>query len=244
MEKVVVGWPDGGSVASLFCTSMLAMLHYELSEPDDRYEIESFSARTSIYIQENRNNLVHTLLKTDADWLLQIDGDESFPRHLLRRLMITADADERPVVVGLYTNTAVVDAEDGSIQLVNCVYREHENGQYQNVNPPEHMMPFQVDAAGTGVMLCHRRVFEALEYPWFWMELFEDEDGKRQMMNEDLGFCRSVRAAGFPIWCDPLAEVVHWKNLPLVPSTTREYLKNADKVFTDMSALHEKGVEF
>lgn len=234
-EKVIVGWPDGGSVASLFCQSMLALSAFELTAPSDRYALDGFSSRSGLYVQENRNGIVKALLDSDADWLLQLDGDESFQPYLLRQLMEIADAATRPIVVGLYTNVSVVDSDQGSIQIVNCIYEEAENGQYRPVEPPSDLAPFRVAAAGTGVMLTHRSVFEAMEYPWFWLEMFENEDGTRQLMNEDLAFCRSATVErGYPIWCVPLAEVTHWKTLPLVPSTTRTFLNEADQVFSSM----------
>lgn len=235
-QKVVVGWPDGGNVASLFAQSLLGFQAFEMLHPNDDYEVVQYSARSGLYVQENRNRLVKALLEEGADWLLQLDGDESFQPYLLRQLMQTADSVERPIVVGLYTNLGGIDDRTGAITLINCIYKEAEDGRYTAVDPPEDLQPFEVAAAGTGVMLCHRSVFEKLEYPWFWVDLYENEDGSTQMMNEDLGFCRAARVAGFPIWCNPLAEVVHWKSLPLVPSTVRQYLRETERVFSDMAS--------
>jgi len=222
-------------VCTGFCESLLGLQAFETLDPAEDYAITQFSSRSGLYVQENRNKLVKALLSEGADWLLQLDGDESFQPYLLRQLMQTADAEVKPIVVGLYSNLGGTDAMGGT-QVINCIYAEAEDGRYRAVDPPETLQPFEVDAAGTGVMLCHRSVFEAMEYPWFWVDLFEHSDGTRQMMNEDLGFCRAARCAGFPIWCNPQAEAAHWKVLPLLPSTMRGFLKNADQVFADMSA--------
>lgn len=234
----MVGWADGGTVHSSFMLSMLGLVDLERANPSDTYALGEVIHETGLYVQENRNNLVRRFLASGSEWLLQLDGDESFRPELLRILMRTA-ADHR-IVTGIYSNVAMVNADgaDGGVQIVNCIYGMTENGDYVSLEPPETMLPFEIDAAGTGIMLVHRDVFEALTDPWFWVEMFEQPDGSRQFMNEDIAFCRSARVEGFEIWCDPLAEVIHWKTLPLMPSTVRTYLREAEHVFDEMSATN------
>lgn len=239
-EKVVVAWPDGGSVSGSFAHSMLALYEFERSNPNDRYEMLPPYRHSSLYVQENRNNIVRTALEIEADWLLQLDGDESFRPELLRVLMRTSDRETRPIVAGLYSNVGVIDEDNasGGIVILNCAYNEVEDGQYAPIEVPEHMTPFQVSAVGSGILLAHTDVYRAIPQPWFWIEWFErlDENGEqvRQIMNEDIAFCRRAREAGYDIWVDPLAECIHWKALPLMPSTMRTYLREAEQVFVSM----------
>jgi GT2 family glycosyltransferase len=233
----MVGWSDNGSVHGIFAFSLLRMQQMELALPSDEYDFVMPQRTSGLYVQQNRNELVKTLLDSDADWLLQLDGDESFRPELLRMMMRTASENFRPIVVGLYSNVSSIDASgvDGGIMINNMIYGETEHGEYMPIEPPEDLVPFEVHAAGTGVMLVHRRVFETIEEPWFWVEMFQSPaKADWQFMNEDIAFCRKAREAGFKIWCDPLAEVVHWKTMPLMPSTTRTYLKEADRVFSEM----------
>ena len=225
-EKVFVGWPDGGSVNARFAMSMINLHRFELQEPDGRYEVIEPGHDSSIYIQENRNALVRRAKFHKADWLLQIDADESFSPNLLRQLMRTADKLTRPIVAGTYANIGRVS--ENNVEVLDCVYREVADGQYMTMQIPDDMQPFKCDAVGTGVFLTHMSVFERMKYPWFWCDLFLDPTkDDPQFMNEDIGFCRNAREHGYHIWVDPMAEVIHWKVVPLSPSTTRKFIEKA-----------------
>lgn len=238
-DKVFVGWPDGGSVNARFALSMINLHRYELMEPSGQYEVMEPGHDSSIYIQENRNALVRRAKFHGADWLLQIDADESFQPNLLRQIMKTADKITRPIVVGLYANIGRVG--ENNVEVIDCIYREAPDGQYMTINPPDDMQPFQVDAAGTGIILTHMSVFEKMKYPWFWCDLFQDPNKEEpQFINEDIGFCRYARDNGYEIWCDPLAEAVHWKTVPLSPSTLRKFIKDAWNAKESMVARAEE----
>jgi len=73
---------------------------------------------------------------------------------------------------------------------------------------PDH--PFQVVAAGSGGMLIRRHVLTALGYPYF-----ESSDGV--YLNEDLEFCRRIRALGFEVWCDPNNMLGHIGSIGIWP---------------------------
>jgi hypothetical protein len=231
-QRVMVGWTDGGHVDGKFAKALLDLQRYELLVPSPDYEVVDFNHTQSIYITENRNNLVKMAQTVKADWLFQLDGDESFQPDVLRTLMQTAHPVEKPLVVGLYSNIANFhEVGHGSFDVVDMIFCEVGNGAYRNVRPPDDMRPFQVDAAGTGIMLAHMSVFEKIGYPWFHLYYIEVENApeKMQFMNEDIAFCRVAREAGFPIWCNPMAEATHWKTVPLLPSTLRHFMNKVRK---------------
>jgi hypothetical protein len=234
-QRVVIGWPDGGSVTGVFALSLIELFRYELENQNDCYEVLRPVRQSSLYIQNNRNNLVRDAKVLQADWLLQVDGDHSFAPGMLRQLMSTADALTRPIVVGLYSNLAGISGI-GGVHVIDCVYGEADNGQYRALSVPADEQPFEADAAGSGVLLTHMSVFEKLKFPWFWVELFQDT-GKEdpQPMNEDIAFCRYARSQGLPIWCDPRPDITHWKTLPLTPSTMRKFIERAEAAKERMS---------
>ena len=241
-QRVLIGWPDGGSNSSMFTKAVLDLQRFELLNPSPDYELIDIDHYSSIYIAENRNQLVKLAKKVKADWLLQLDGDESFKPELLRMLMQTADQEAHPIVVGLYSNIANFhEVGEGSFDVVDCIYAEQPNGAYFNARPPEDLQPFKIDAAGTGVFLTHMRVFDVIEEPWFWLDYIHVKGAEKpQFMNEDLAFCRVAREHGFPIWCVPLAEVTHWKTIPLVPSSLRHFMAMKRKAQLEMTGKVEE----
>jgi GT2 family glycosyltransferase len=174
-----------------------------------------------------------------ADWLLQCDGDEGFQPTLLRQLMQTAQTHKAPIVFGLYSNVMKAPGDvEGGFYHVDMIFREVETGEYKNIAPPSDSRPFQVDAAGSGVLLTRLDVFDKISWPWFWLDLIHPEGkAKPQIMNEDISFCRAAREAGFPLWCDPLAEATHHKTISLPPSSFGRFVERALRVEKEMQKL-------
>jgi hypothetical protein len=231
MTKVMIGYADGGKVDSEFSICVADLMWFELKNPTSAYEILPFQHAKDIYPPENRNRLVRKAFDLGADWLLQIDPDETFAPHTLRIMMRTAHELTRPVVTGHYANIANMDFDgNGAFTVCDMVFEEGENGMYRNVIPSGDMQPFPVAACGTGMFLTHMSVYNQIPYPWYELAYFKSsEQDELQPMNEDIDFCRKLRMAGYEIWCDPMAEVTHWKTVPLKPSTTRKWLEESMK---------------
>jgi hypothetical protein len=71
----------------------------------------------------------------------------------------------------------------------------------------------EVDSTGTAGMLIHRRVFDALEPPWFWHG--EGKDGF--YLADDIFFCARAREAGFKIHVDTSTVISHLAVLEVAP---------------------------
>lgn len=236
MDKVFIGFPTGGMCRASFTKSLCDLAIFELTAKNDKYEIINPDYTESIYISENRNELVYKAREAKADWLLSIDTDNGFPQILLRVLMRTADPITRPVIFGLYSNIGRVNA-DNSWEMLDAVYAETEDGTYRNIIPGEATEPFAVDAAGTGVLLVHMSVFEKYEYPWFFTPYFSNPTtGEKQFMNEDIAWCRTVRELGVPLYCDPMVDLIHWKTIPLLTSQYKALYDKALAVKKEMDA--------
>jgi hypothetical protein len=225
-ERIMIGFPHGGKVDGRFTESLADLIFFELNRPSEKYELVRVKGIGSVYVEDNRNDLVEVAKEEGVDWLFQLDTDESFKPDLLRLIMRTAEPVKRPFIVGLYANTAATP--DGEFMVVDHIFGETENGDYKPAKVPENLQPFRVDAAGTGVFLTHMSMYEKMMPPWYWLEkIWVRGKVKPQTMNEDIAFCRKAREVGYEIWCDPLAEVVHWKNVPLVSSNMRTFLQAA-----------------
>lgn len=143
--------------------------------------VEWFSG--SVDVPLNRNMLAGHFL---GDWLLMIDDDQLFTPDLLIRLLRHFDNDAVDVVVPLILkkkpphDPALAAERDGSAALWSVPLTDQRGLQ-------------PVDAAGTGVMLVRRRVFERVAHPWF------ERNGT---IGNDYYFCQKARAAGCGVYCD------------------------------------------
>ena len=68
-----------------------------------------------------------------------------------------------------------------------------------------------VEYTGMGWMLMKKDVIEQLKYPWFYHELYKN-DNFVEMLSEDVSFCRNLKKAGFDIYVDLDVRVGHYKS--------------------------------
>lgn len=168
-------------------------------------------------VDDGRNLAVRLFLETKCEWLLQVDDDmglhpQTLQRLASRRVDVVAgmcSTRTRPPIVGIY-RVIEEKGEDGR-ELAEMQRRATfdwllAHGEALGTAPvvmepsPADAM-VEVDLIGTGCLLVNRRVFEALEDPWFVC-------GKTKS-GEDFYFARSVREAGFQMWIDRSVVVGH-----------------------------------
>ena len=154
-----------------------------------------------------RNTVVRALEK---DWLFFMDSDQTFHPDTLMRLLSW----DLPVISGLYFKSPGKPVphvykyawKDGGHLYIGMVdeifkylsrYKDTLKGSLPAiVLPTQREDLIECDGIGAGCLLVHRRVFEAIEPPWF-------EYTKDSNLGEDFDFCRKVIQAGFKIYVDP-----------------------------------------
>jgi len=72
----------------------------------------------------------------------------------------------------------------------------------------------EVDSTGTAGMCISRKVFDAIEPPWFWHG--EDQETGTYVA-DDIFFCAQARAAGFRIYVDTSTIISHMAVLDVLP---------------------------
>lgn len=164
-------------------------------------------------LSRQRNEIVkHFLDETSTEWLLMIDSDEQMPVAAFDKLVASAHAVERPVVAGLYFGTW-----PGNLipQPVPHLYRAADDGvSVVPVSDYPRDQLIEIDAAGTGCILVHRSVLDAIREQatehegrdWCW---FRDLPLAGLWLGEDLYFCRRIRALGFKIHAHTGAVLQH-----------------------------------
>lgn len=165
-----------------------------------------------------RNQIIE---KLERDWVFFMDSDQTFPPETLERLISW----DLPIVSGLYFKSpgkpvphaykfmweeakkypeGSEQADHFYMSLINEVFNyllrfreEMKHGTPLGaVLPAKREDLIECDGVGGGCLLIHRRVFEAIEKPWF-------KCNPGTFIGEDFYFCRKAQAAGFKIYLDP-----------------------------------------
>ena len=158
-------------------------------------------------VAANFNNGIREMLANpDYQWAWIMGDDHGFDDTTLLRLL-DRDLD---IVVPLVVRRQA--------PFIPVLFREPYDDTPFGQFPPYHWheLPphglFEVFTAGSAGMLIKRRVFEAMEDPWF-------ETGKmgREMTNEDTYFCLKAQKAGFKVFADCDVQMAHWTPFSLNP---------------------------
>jgi len=137
-----------------------------------------------------------------GDWLCMIDDDQVFAPDLLNRLLRHLADDRVDIVVPLIlrrnpphepcllvaapprgAHTRVVELQ--APKPVRYFLRQMKLTNQRGLQ--------RVEAAGSGIMLIRRRVFERVPPPWF---------ERRGELGDDFHFCLKARAANCGVYCD------------------------------------------
>ncbi len=151
-------------------------------------------------ICQNRNTLVHEAKKIDADFILFIDNDISFPPFAAERLAHIA--------------------EERGLDIIGCNYLFKSPPHKWMVKPKEGREVLEaieeVDGLPCGMLLIRMSVFDKLEQPYFNYKAHTIESGPQAGLatvgSEDYYFCDRAREQGFKIWMDTDMSfgLVHW----------------------------------
>lgn len=153
-----------------------------LASPGPTHVITKFS----LNIAEARNQV---LREAKGEWVWFLDDDQLFRPDLLINLLAHNVDIVQPVVLMRYYPFPPVhmgaETEDGKKHWRFALMQDDPRGLKE------------VEVVGCSGMLIRRRVWEAMDFPWFTMGQINPEG-----ISEDLVFCRAARAKGFRVYCD------------------------------------------
>lgn len=225
-NKVCIGWIDGGTVYSGFIAHLSAVI---LNRADI---ISDVVVASGPYLSLNRNRMVESFLKTDAEWLFSIDTDVCIKVEDFDRLIEYADPVNRPIVAGKY----YIPFDDGKTVIVSG--QKHstpgsvEPSQWLSIEDLNNPIIDGLHSVGIGYCLIHRNVFEAIQlinnrsWPWFQDE-FKSLPYWEGWSSDDIYFWNQVRDLGI--------------NIALCSEATSEHLKSfklGDSTYLSMNGMH------
>ena len=191
--RILLAVPTAGGVAGR--TAAVVSLFNE--RPD--VEVVFPVGRPTDYV---RNSAVRLLLEhPEFTHLFFLDSDTEPPLDCLDRLLALKAA----IAVGVYA----CPMANG---LRWSLAQREADGKYRLLKRrPSTTDPFDVDAAGAGILLIRRDVLTTIPWPWFrWTEY---EDGSQK--SEDIFFFERAAAYDFQAVCDPQVLCRHHKTVDL-----------------------------
>jgi GT2 family glycosyltransferase len=183
---VTLGYVHAGEVRAEFMRSVLNVT----AGPDALPQIVSVQESTcGSLIGKARNQLVEQFLKSDSEWLWQVDTDTVFNRQALPRLLKAADAVTAPVVSGL----VYILREDGKVPSMFTLGQDGGGLFMEPIRSWRQGSVVEADACGAACLLVHRTVYEKIEanqgQAWFLT-------GANGLIGEDIAFCLRARQVG------------------------------------------------
>lgn len=185
--SVLVATPSRGMT-----TTQWAMMLRRMKLPADA----AYYTLTGYRVDLQRNECVKMLLQSSLEWLLFIDDDVMAPPETFDQLA----SHGQDVVAGLYYHKFE--------PIEPMVYLDR--GDKMEV-PPDFAIGklIEADLVGSGCMLIHRRVLEAMAEPWFLWTEGDPTLPARDRLSDDFYFCRKAKAAGFKVFMDTGVRCLH-----------------------------------
>ena len=209
-----VFWPciHGENVRGGYLASVVGMLTGPYAELVGSF----YDLASGPVLSIARNTCAEALLASKQEWLWFVDADTVFRADVLPRLMTLADPVERPIVAAAVPISGKDPSREfgGLPDLFWSAYNYTDRDGVRGLEPiscaAEVAECQQVDAVGTGCVLIHRTVFEAIG-PGPFNEMGEGN----AVMGEDLAFCHRADQLGIPVHFAGRLRVGHAKVVTL-----------------------------
>lgn len=190
---------------------------YEWVIEQKREDTLSIITMGGFSIDSMRNNLVEAALKNEQTHLLFLDTDMTFPKETIRWMIEDLEMNE----------DQGIDAITGIYVRKSPPYTPHVYPKYNFENKTFHIAGkfptdklFEVEGAGTGILMIKAEVFKRIEGNiWFLMKDDHHSGGKKELvygrendyipdtMGEDLYFFLKTRPKTL---CDPRLRCMHY----------------------------------
>jgi GT2 family glycosyltransferase len=189
--------------------------------------VHEFVSTSLVY--KSRDDLAERAIWEDADYVLWLDSDMTFPDTLLEDLL--RDMDGRDIVCGLFHMRRPPYKPALYRKLRQGLTPAENESEGYNDHPKDQI--FEVEGCGFACVLLRTNVLRDVRKRYH--ECFAPLPG----YGEDLSFCIRARALGYRIWCDPQLEIGH-RAETIVTSKTFEAYRAANPELVDGCARKNK----
>lgn len=217
--KIMIAVPNLGNIATNLAFNWLQWI------TDKRFQVSIIAPQNVRPIPAARNLIAKTFLDSECEYLLMIDADMSSNPNLLD--LATFDKD----VIGAL---CFINKDEG---IIPTVHERYGHG-YKVMDSVSVNTLTEVDATGTGCLMIHRRVFEAMEPPYF--EYLLTEEGLLKL-GQDYYFCMKAKQAGFRIWVHTKYIAAHYQTVELFATYKRytNLIKQATDVWAGVEMIQD-----
>ena len=186
-----------------FVASLLEVQSYFYrwkAETGSKHEL-SIVSKGSVCLDQARNGLVRLAKESNMTHIFFMDTDQTFLPETVRLMIECFEGNEEvKAVTGLYTWKKA--------PFMPHIYGDLVKGKFHGAAQFPLNELFEVQAAGTGILMIDLSVFEEEDYPWFKFEFNDDGSFK---IGEDLYFFKKLRPLTI---CDPRNRSEHLKLEP------------------------------
>lgn len=189
--KVVIGVPSGQHWLAQFGVDVSSLMVNFFMKQIPGYksqELRLINVRSSI-LPKNRLDIVRGAKALEADFLLMLDSDHSFPADLLHRLIVH----NKPIVAANCVTKTLPCKTTARVKVEGDL-----QGRDVFSDPDKHGLA-QVWRVGTGVMLIRRDVLEKVPHSAWAMPYVAEGD---TFQGEDWSFCKACEDLDIPIYVD------------------------------------------
>jgi GT2 family glycosyltransferase len=206
-QKVCVAFPSRDDRSGRFMDSLITLQSYDAVNSRRIADGGGIIPLPATMIAQARNQIVRTFIhRHTADWLWFVDTDMVFPPDILDRLVASAHPRDRPIMGALCFSVTA------DFQAAPTIYMLRPDGDIGRVLDYPRNKVIVADATGTGCVLIHRTVFEAMRKaappPWEWF-VYATMGG--EPIGEDITFCLRAQELGIPTHVDTSIKCGHEK---------------------------------
>jgi hypothetical protein len=208
--KVLIGLPTMGNIHTFLFLVIVQWLVKALNE--NTMGISVYPTMSVQPVDNARNEIVETFLKSDCTHLFFIDSDTIPPEDAIEKLL-ALDAD---IASGI---TPIIELDQNRINDSSGFYKRSNVLGMDNELLQPNTGIHDMKAAGGSCLLIKRKVLEELSTPAFRF-IYKDCHpegvsfaGKKDMMSEDYYFCAKALGKGFTLKCDTSIMCRHQKSV-------------------------------